>query len=106
MSVVAAVASDACSFLFQEDGQELIDQSLSQGGMIGSHGATAQPQDGTTKGARQLNGRHSLKGSNLLFEFSCDKDSNLGTVGAELGVHVIRSCKEHINLENPGCIGQ
>lgn len=67
MSVAASVASDACSLLPQEDVQELINQSLSQGGMIGSHGATAQPQDDTMKGARQLKGRHSLKDSNVLF---------------------------------------
>ena len=32
MSVAASVASDACSLLPQEDVQELINQSLSQGG--------------------------------------------------------------------------
>ena len=33
----------------------------------------------------------------MLFEFACDKDSNLAVVG--YGVKVIRLCKEDIDLE-------
>ena len=39
-------------------------------------------------------GRHAMTGGNFLFEFACDKDSNLGTVGSEHGVRVIPLCKE------------
>jgi hypothetical protein len=41
-----------------------------------------------------------------LFEFACAKDSNLGKVGHEHGLRVIRPCKEDINLEDPHSIEQ
>ena len=106
LSVVAEVANDACSFLSRECVQAIFNESLNQGGVTGSLGATAHPQDDTIKDARQLKGRHSLKGSRVLFEFACDKDSNLGNVGAEHGLQVIRLCKEHVNLEDPASIEQ
>ena len=58
--------------------QDILNESLNQGGVTGSLGASAHPQNDTTKGARQLKSRHSLKGSDIPFEFACDKDSNLG----------------------------
>ena len=42
----------------------------------------------------------------VLFEFACAKDSNLGKVGQENGLRVIRLCKEDINLEDPHSIEQ
>ena len=41
-----------------------------------------------------------------MFEFACAKDSNLGKVGPEHGVKVVRLCKEDIDLENPHSIEQ
>jgi hypothetical protein len=38
--------------------------------------------------------------------FACAKDSNLGKVGPEHGVKVVRLCKEDIDLENPHSIEQ
>ena len=60
--------------------QDILNESLNQGGVTGSLGASAHPQNDTTKGARQLKSRHSLKGPDIPFEFACDKDSNLGNL--------------------------
>ena len=47
-----------------------------------------------------------MVGKNVLFEFACAKDSNLGKVGQEYGIKVIRLCKEDIDLEDPQSIDQ
>ena len=41
-----------------------------------------------------------------MFCSACAKDSNLGKVGQECGVRVIRLCKEDVNLEDPYGIEQ
>ena len=43
-------------------------------------------------------GRDSVECGDVLYEFCCDKDWNLGTVGQDVGVRVIRFCKESIDL--------
>ena len=45
-------------------------------------------------------------GKDVLFEFACAKDSNLGKVGQEYGIKVIRLCKESIDLEDCQSIDQ
>ena len=49
---------------------------------------------------------HTSTGGSVLFEFACDKDSNLGTIGPEHRVRVIRLCKEDIDPECPESIEQ
>ena len=51
-------------------------------------------------------GKHKLVGKDVLFEFACDIDSNLGKVGSEHGIKVVRLCKEEIDLECPQSIEQ
>ena len=70
------------------------------------HGATASPSevDSQSKKPKPNKNRHNLPGSNVLFEFACDKHSNLGTVGSEHGIKVYRLCKEDIDLEDPESI--
>ena len=61
--------------------QDILYESLNQGGVTGSLGASARPQMTPPKALyRQLKSRHSLKGSDIPFEFACDKDSNLGNL--------------------------
>ena len=42
----------------------------------------------------------------MLFEFCCDENSNLGKVGDELGVQVVRLCKEAIDLSDDQAVNQ
>ena len=77
--------------------------SFHQGGKIGCLGGTAAPEKKAPKHGR---GKHSRTGKDVLFEFACAKDSNLGKVGHEHGLRVIRPCKEDINLEDPHSIEQ
>ena len=51
-------------------------------------------------------GKHSHIGKDVLFEFACAEDSNLGKVRHDNGLRVIRLCKEDINLEDPHSIEQ
>ena len=77
--------------------------SFDQGGQIGCLGATAAPEIKPPKHGR---GKHSRTGKDVLIEFACAKDSNLGKVGHENGLRVIHLCKEDINLEDPHSIEQ
>ena len=77
--------------------------SFDQGGKIGCLGATAAPDKKAPKHGR---GKHSRTGKDVLFEFACAKDSNLGKIGHESGLRVIWLCKEDINLEDPHSIEQ
>ena len=67
------------------------------GGQFGCLGATATPEN---KNPKHGKGKQNRVGKDVLFEFACAKDSNLGKVGPEHGVKVIRLCKEDIDLEN------
>ena len=49
---------------------------------------------------------HSSPGGKILFEFACASDSALGRIGEELGVQVVRLCKEHIDLASKANIDQ
>jgi len=71
--------------------------------VISCLGATANPEK---KKPRHNKGKRNLLGKNVLFEFACSKDSNLGKVGQECRIKVIRLCKEDINLEDPQSIDQ
>ena len=51
-------------------------------------------------------GKHNRVGKDVLFQFACAKDSNLGKVGQGSGVRAIRPCKEDTNLEDPHSIEQ
>ena len=77
--------------------------SFDHGGQVGCLGATAAPEIKPPKHGR---GNHSRTGKDVLFEFACGKDSNLGKVGHEGGLRVIRLSKEDINLEDPHSIEQ
>ena len=82
---------------------EIFTESSNQGGGISSLGATANPEKKFPKHGK---GKHKLVGKDVLFEFACAKDSNLGKVGQEYGIKVIRLCKEDIDLEDPQSIDQ
>eukprot|EP00435_Cladocopium_sp_Y103_P075165 s9_g54.t1 len=98
IAVTACIASDAAKLLPQEHVQEMFQDCF----------ATPAPAEPSTavKQPKLNKGKHKLAGHDVLFEFACDKESNLGAVGAEHGVKVIRLCKEDIDLECPESIGQ
>ncbi|CAE6955300.1 GIP [Symbiodinium natans] len=50
--------------------------------------------------------RHQKPGALVLYEFCCAPDSMIGHLGPELGVQVVRLCRESINLEDPLAIDQ
>ena len=103
LGAVASIACDAAASLPQEDVQPMYQGSFDHGGQIGCLGGTAAPEIKPPKHGR---GKHSRTGKDVLFEFACGKDSNLGKVGHESGLRVIRLCKEDINLEDPHSIEQ
>ena len=103
LSAVAGIACDAATIMPQEHVQEIFQDVVNQGGQTGCLGATANPEKRPPKHGK---GKHSCPGKDVLFEFACAKDSNLGKVGHENGLRVIRLCKEDINLEDPNSIEQ
>ena len=103
ISVTASVACDTATVLPQEDVQEMFQEAFNQGGVTSCFGATANPEEKFPKHGK---GKHKLVGKDVLFEFACAKDSNLGKVGQEYGIKVIRLCKEDIDLEDPQSIDQ
>ena len=76
---------------------------LIRGGQIGCLGATSTPEK---KNPKHGKGKHNRVGKDVLFEFACAKDSNLGKVEQGSGVRVIQLCKEDTNLEDPHSIEQ
>ncbi len=104
ISVTASVACDAASFLPQDRVQEMFQGAFDQGGVTSCFGASANPE--VKKKHVHGKGKHKLVGKDVLFEFACAEDSNLGQVGQECGVRVIRLCKEDIDLEDPQSIEQ
>ena len=106
MSVIASVACDAVTLLSHDQVQGMFQDVLNQGGQASIPGTAASPSiDAQPKKWRNMD-KHKLSGSNVLFEFACDKDLNLGTVGREHGIRVYRLCKEDIDLEDPENIEQ
>ena len=103
LSAVASIACDAAACLPQGEVQSMFQGSFDQGGQIGCLGATSTPEKRAPKHGK---GKHNRVAKDVLFEFACAKDSNLGKVGQECGVRVIRLCKEDINLEDPYSIEQ
>ena len=83
--------------------QSMFQGSFDQGGQIGCLGATSTPEKRAPKHGK---GKHNPVGKDVLFEFACAKETNLGKVGQECGVRVIRLCKEDVNLEDPYSIEQ
>lgn len=108
LAAILSIASDAAHDLPQEEVQSAFGDAFDQGGQFGKlHSAAAVSEvEGRSKKPKHNKGKHELSGSDVLFEFACPKDSNLGTVGSENGVKVIRLCKENIDLEDPGSIQQ
>eukprot|EP00435_Cladocopium_sp_Y103_P034912 s909_g9.t1 len=98
IAVTASIASDAAKLLPQQHVQEMFQDCF----------ATPAPAEPSTavKEPKHNKGKHKLAGHDVLFGFACDKESNLGSVGAEHGVKVIRLCKEDIDLECPESIEQ
>ena len=103
ISVTASIACDTATVLPQEDVQEMFQEVFNQGGVTSCLGATANPEEKFPKHGK---GKHKLIGKDVLFEFACAKDSNLGKVGQEHGIKVIRLCKKDIDLEDPQSIDQ
>ena len=68
--------------------------------------ATSSKADEQAKKSKPSKNRHKLPRGNVLFEFACDKNSNLETVVSEHGFKVYRLCKEEIDLEDPESIEQ
>ena len=106
MSVIASVACDAVTLLPQDQVQGMFQDVLNQGGQASISGAVASPSIDAQPKKRHNMDKHKLSGSNVLFEFACDKNSSLGTVGREHGIKVYRLCKEDIDLEDPESIEQ
>ena len=106
--VTASIACDAASILPQEHVQEMFQDAFNQGGQSSVLGAaaTSSKADEQAKKSKPSKNRHKLPGGNVLFEFACDKNSNLETVVSEHGVKVYRLCKEEIDLEDPESIEQ
>jgi hypothetical protein len=103
LGAVASIAFDAVASLPQEDVKSMFQGSFDQGGQTGCLGAAAAPEKKPPKHGK---GKHNHSGKDVLFEFACAKDSNLGKVGHENVLRVIRLCKEDINLEDPHSIEQ
>ena len=103
ISVTASVACDAASILSQDHVPEMLQEAFDQGGVSSCFGATATPE---VKKPNHGKGKRKLVGKDVLFEFACSKDSNLGKVGQECGVKIIRLCKEDIDLADPQSIDQ
>ena len=103
LGAVASIAFDAAASLPQEDVQSMFQGSFDQGGQTGCLGAAAAPEKKPPKHGK---GKHNCPGKDVLFECACAKDSNLGKVGHENGLGVIRLCTEDINLEDPHSIEQ
>ena len=49
---------------------------------------------------------HQSPGGKILFEFACAPDSAFGRIGEELGIKVVRLCREHIDLASKVNIDQ
>ena len=78
MAVTASIACDAATALPQDHVQELFQESFSQGGQFGCLGATATPEQ---KNPKHGKGKQNRVSKDVLFEFACAQDSNLGKVG-------------------------
>lgn len=80
---------------------------MNQGGLFGRVSAASSSVEGLSrKTVKNKKGKYKLLGKDILFKFTCTKDSNLGKIGGELGIKVIRLCKEDIDLEHPESIAQ
>ena len=107
LDVIAGIACDVARVLPQDDVQAMFQDVLDQGGKFGSVSAASSLVTGSDQKHVKLGkGKHKSLGKDILFEFACAKDSNLGKVGEENGVRVIRLCKEDIDLEDPESISQ
>ena len=96
-SGISVTGSVACaSILSQDHVQEMFQEAFDQGGVTSCFGAAANPE---VKKPNHGKGKR----KDILFEFACSKDSNLGKVGQECGVKVIRLCND---LEDPQSIDQ
>ena len=78
VAVTASIACDAATVLPQDHVQELFTNLFNQRGQFGCLGATATPEQ---KNPKHGKGRQNRVGKDVLFEFACAKDSNLGKVG-------------------------
>ena len=99
VSATVSIASDFKDVLLDEEIQDVFGVVLSQAERVGCPGATAKPFEATKR-------RHVSSGGHVLFEFCCDEDSNLGKVGDEHGVQVVRLRREAIDLSDDRAINQ
>ena len=77
--VTASIVCDAASVLPREHVQEMFQDVFNQGGQSSVLGAaaTSSETDAQAKKPKPNKNKHKLPGSNLLFEFACDKNSSL-----------------------------
>ena len=107
LAAIASIACDVARAFPQDDVQPMFQDVFDQGGLTGCVSAASSPvMSSEKKQSKHGKGKHKSVGKDILFEFACAKDSNLGKVGKENGVKVIRLCKEDIDLEDPGSISQ
>ena len=99
INAVLAMSHDAIS----KKAPEMIVQETYASAVAASNesclGAAAKPE-------RLHDQIHNSPGGKILFEFACASDSALGRIGEELGVQVVRLCKEHIDLASKANIDQ
>ena len=78
VAVTASIACDAATVLPQDHVQELFTNLFNQRGQFGCLGATATPEQ---KNPKHGKGKQNRVSKDVLFEFACAQDSNLGKVG-------------------------
>ena len=88
VNVVLAVSHDALSCSAPEELAQETYSSAVKANAEGCLGAAAKPE-------RLQSNVHKSPGGHMLFEFACASDSSLGRICEELGVQVVRLCKEH-----------
>ncbi len=99
VGAIVSVETDFKDAIPDDSIQEIMNSVFSPSKQISCLGAAAKVHENTK-------GRHLLSGSNVLFEFCCDNDSNLGKVGEEEGVRVVRLSREMIYLSDDQAIQQ
>ena len=107
MSAACEIFSDAMKF-WQEMEQEAAADIIAAAGQealaaIAIESAYKEHSDDSS--SSRPPGRNGV-GKKTLIEFCCDANSNIGNIGKELGVEVVRLHKEALDLTNPFIIAQ
>ena len=105
MSAVCQIYSEAMDF-WQDLEEGAAHKLASAGQQVVAAIATESAYKGCSASSRKRPDGRKGPGSKTLIEFCCDADSNMGKVGAELGVEVVRLYKEALDLTNPFIVAQ